>query len=103
MSHASTQLPDVAFSSFTDPTAVEYRARGLLVALQRSPSSLDTSIPAGFDRLLRFTESLPLARTECAFARNWISGARALWEQGEPRAAIYQLKLTCKKLQNKDS
>lgn len=86
----------------TGPSTVEFHVRGLLDALRRSPSSLDASIDAGFGRLLRFAESLPLGSDELAFAHNWIVGALDLWVQGEPRAAMYQVKLACRKLQIND-
>jgi hypothetical protein len=98
MSQTYTGLSHPTFTALGGPAAVEYRARGLLVALHRAPSSLDRSIPAGFDRLLNFAESLPLASADFPIVRNWINGARVLWKQGESRAALYQLKMACRKL-----
>jgi hypothetical protein len=99
MGQTMTNRSNTASAGLGGPSAVDYRVRGLLDALRRSPSSLDVSIPAGFDRLFCFAESLPLASAEFALVRNWIVGARDLWEQGESRAALYQVKLACKKLQ----
>ena len=101
MSPKMTTLSTATSADLAGPSAVEFSARGLLDALRKSPSSLDPSIAAGFDRLLRFAESLPLASDEFAFARNWIVAARDLWERDEPRAALYQVKMACKKLQIK--
>ena len=100
MSQTRTNLSKTTSAGLGALTAVEHRARGLLDALRRSPSSLDASIPAGFDRLLGFADSLPLAHAEFAFARTWIVAARDLWEQGEMRAALYQVRLACKKIQS---
>lgn len=93
----------MTYTSTIEPSAGVYHARGLLDALRKSPSSLDASIDAGFNRLLHFAESLPLATVEHAFARNWIVGARDLWERGEPLAALFQVKMACRKLQIKDA
>jgi hypothetical protein len=87
-----------AFAGPHLPFALPRTASGLLVALRRSPSSLDRSIPPGFDRLLTIAESLPLSSEDLASARHWIVGARTLWEQGETRAALYQVRLACRRL-----
>ena len=97
MSQTYTSLSHPIFIDLGGPAAGEYKARGLLVALHRAPSSLDRSIPAGSDPASPFRQSLPLTSAEFSIVRNWIVGSRVLWEQGESRAA-HQLKMACRKL-----
>ena len=76
----------------------EFRVQTLLDALSQRTRCPDMATAAGFDGLLRLAASLPLTTEEFAFARNWITGARRLWEEGEPGAARYQVEMVGKKL-----
>ena len=66
----------------------EFRVRPLVDALARRPQCPDPATAAYFDGLLRAAASLPLTAEGFAFARNWVAGARRLWEGGEAGAAL---------------
>ena len=79
-------------------TVTAFDVHALLGALGDSARWPDPSVAGGFDLLLRVAESLPLTTEEFAFARCWITGARQLWEQGEPGAARYQVEIVRRRL-----
>jgi hypothetical protein len=76
----------------------QYCVQELLNELRADPSQTNPDISTGFEGLLGVAESLPLTTDEFGFARNWITSARQLWEQGKAGAALYQIRQVCLRL-----
>ena len=56
------------------------------------------AIEEQFDLWSKVVDSLPLTLDDYVFARNWVCSAQRLWQQGESKAAAYQLRQVAKRL-----